>query len=59
MIAERLQKEYIPTQVVIEVINELKENIKYLGNDGLELTYKEEYQAQIQILQELLGGERK
>ena len=49
----------IPTQVVIEVINELKENIKYLGNDGLELTYKEEYQAQIQILQELLGGERK
>lgn len=35
-----------------------KENIQHLGNDGIELTYKENQEAQIDVLQELLEGRK-
>mgnify|MGYP003300858258 CR=1 FL=1 len=41
-------------ETIKEKIEELEECVKCLGNDGMELTYKESAEAQIQVLQELM-----
>ena len=52
-----LKPYYIPKSKVKEKIEELEECVKRLGNDGMELTYKESAEAQIEVLQELLKKE--
>lgn len=47
-------EDYVPKSRIKEKIEELKECVECLGNDGMELTYKESAEAQIQVLQELL-----
>lgn len=47
----------IPKSLVKEKIEELEECVKRLGNGGIELTYKESAEAQIEVLQELLREE--
>ena len=45
---------FIPKSKVRERIKELEKCVKHLGNDGIELTYKENAEAQIEALQSLL-----
>ena len=53
-----LLRSSIPVKEVKDKIEELKENIQHLGNDGIELTYKENQEAQIDVLQELIEGRK-
>ena len=52
--AEKIILNSIPKSRIKEKIEELKECVECLGNDGMELTYKESAEAQIQVLQELM-----
>ena len=57
MIAERLQKDYIPKQVVIDKVNEINKKYEDSKNENGESPY---YYPDftIRILQELLGGKK-
>lgn len=48
------ERELIPKSKIKEKIEELKERVTHLMNSGVDLTWKEYYEAQIDMLQELL-----
>ena len=47
-------KQFIPKSKVREKIEELKERTEHLMNSGIDLTWKEYYEAQIDLCEELL-----